>query len=336
VEAADPAYPIAVEASITAVGSDRPKPEAGPPDNTRERTGEPVALAAGITESVGEIMAREKAAPPSHPTRPREKYPEFEQELQPQEDPSAPAVSHWPPIVDSKSTKSPAAPLFGPPDLPQTLGTSFKAAGISEAPFIPPDSMGDVGPTQILIHVNGLIRTYTKSGVADGALNATDAQFWTSVAGPQGISDPEVRYDRLSGRWFVLAISIAESVNNKIVLAVSSGPTITSQSSFTFYFFNVGVPSPSDSTSFCDYPSLGVDANAVYTGCNMFASTGSFRWTSAFVVQKSSVLSGGPIVVTGFGNITSGVTAGPYAPAAWTTMTPRRPRVISSAPTSTC
>ena len=141
-------------------------------------------------------------------------------------------------------------------------------------------------------------------------MNATDAVFWASVT--TGISDPEVRYDRLSGRWFVLAITIAEAANNKIVLAVSSGPTITGQASFTFYSFPIGTPIPADVGNFCDYPSLGVDANALYTGCNMFTTT--YQHSSVFVIRKSSVTGGGPIVVTGFGNVDGGGTAGPYAP----------------------
>ena len=35
------------------------------------------------------------------------------------------------------------------------MGTTFKGMTLSDAGFIPPDSMGDVGPTQILVHTNG-------------------------------------------------------------------------------------------------------------------------------------------------------------------------------------
>src|SRR5262245_1384640 len=226
-------------------------------------------------------------------------------DLELKEDPNAPPpMSHWPPIQNAPSSSLLAPEL---PNLPQTVGTSFKGVGISESGFIPPDSMGDVGPTQILMEVNGRIKVFSKTGVL-GGLNASDSSFWASVA--SGVSDPQVRYDRLSGRWFVLGITL-ESTNNKIVLAVSSGPTITNAASFTFYSFNIGTPAPADAGCFCDYPGFGIDANALYTGCNMF--TCSFH-TSAFVIRKSSVLSGGPIVVTGFPNIGNSSFAGPYAP----------------------
>ena len=73
------------------------------------------------------------------------------------------------------------------------------------------------------MHVNGRIKSFTKDGAPFGALNATDAAFWGSVA-PTGVADPEVRYDRLSGRWFLMGITVDEWVNNKIAIAVSDGP----------------------------------------------------------------------------------------------------------------
>lgn len=283
---------------------------AQPAAGSEEIVGVPVTLGHGITETVDRIMQRERSAAHTLPAVPRATHKQFRLDREPHEDPNAPPVSErravpW--------TREKQAALLGPASLPQSVATSFKAVGIEDAPYIPPDSMGDVGPTQIVVHINGRIRSFTKAGVADGALDASDAVFWASVA-PGGITDPEVRYDRLSGRWILLTISIAEATNNRVVLAVSSGSTIVSSASFTFYFFNVGTAAPTDATSFCDYPGLGIDNNAIYTGCNMFSSAGSFRWTSAFVIRKSSVLSGGPIVVTGFSTIATTSVAGPYSP----------------------
>jgi hypothetical protein len=305
INAIDPVYPITLRAELTA-GTHR-ESEMGSLDAPAlgEAVGVPVTLQPGITVTVAEIMERERLAPSLLGVVPRETHHEMELDWELKEDPNAPPpMSHWPPI-ENATTSSLLAP--GEPNLPQTVGTSFKGVGISESGFIPPDSMGDVGPTQVLMEVNGRIKVFSKTGTV-GGLNASDASFWSSVA--SGVSDPQVRYDRLSGRWFVLGITL-ESSNNKIVLAVSSGPTITSAASFTFYQFNIGTPAPADAGCFCDYPGFGIDANALYTGCNMF--TCSFH-TSAFVIRKSSVLSGGPIVVTGFPNIGNASFAGPYAP----------------------
>ena len=202
----------------------------------------------GVTETVAQIMARQRAADAANPgqSQPRLTKPWLDYATVPlkRANPDAPDVSQWPP--------APAGAASVEPRSPQTVGVTFKGVDLSESLYIPPDSMGDVGPTQVLMHENGRIKLFDKAGNADAGLNATDAVFWASVAA--GISDPEVRYDRLSGRWFINAISIAETTNNRIVIAVSSDATITSQSSFTFYYFNVGTVASGDAASFCDYP----------------------------------------------------------------------------------
>jgi hypothetical protein len=190
---------------------------------------------------------------------------------------------------------------------------NFKGVGLSESGFIPPDSMGDVGPTQILMHENGRIKVFDKTG-ALGTLNVSDATFWASVRGASQPSDPEVRYDRLTGRWIVLAVNTAAS-NNRVMLAwTAPNATITSTASFTFTFF-VG-PAAGDGTNcFDDYPTLGVDVNALYIGGNMFCGTPTqtFAHSSVAVIPKTPLFAGSGTVFQ-FLNVTGGVTAGPYAP----------------------
>ncbi|HZN04030.1 MAG TPA: hypothetical protein VFD06_10655, partial [Candidatus Polarisedimenticolia bacterium] len=192
-------------------------------------------------------------------------------------------------------------------------GVSFRAVStaLGESPFVPPDSMGDIGPTQILVHVNGRIRVFDRNGVI-GPLNSNNNNFWEAVRNGFRLSDPNVRYDRLSGRWFLVMMNL-ETVNNRIVLAVSDGPTITGSTGFTLFYFNVGI-APAEAANVCDYPGVGVDAHAVTIGCNMYSSAGSFQHSTVYVVRKSSLLSGGPIVVTPFVNVTGGITAGPWSP----------------------
>src|SRR4029077_12572640 len=56
-----------------------------------------------------------------------------------------------------------------------------------------------------------------------------------------------------------------------------------------------------DANQFADYPTLGVDAPALYIGVNMFtSSSGGSQGRTGFVVNKASLVSGGPIIVTSF------------------------------------
>ncbi len=213
------------------------------------------------------------------------------------------------------------------PFAPQTIGLNFDTVtGPTENGAFPPDTMGAAGPTQVFIFLNGRLRTFNKTtGAADGVVNADPDVFFASVMTPVSppvvlnfTSDPMVRYDRLSGRWFLSIIDVpcttptcSTTAANRWLLAVSdaaSAGTITGGTVWTFYFFQT------DAANFCDYPSLGVDSLALYTGCNMFTPAGAFVGTNGYVIRKTSVLSGGPLVQTTFPNLAAGIGAGPFAP----------------------
>ncbi len=276
--------------------------------------------AMGISETVDEAMARQRIAD-AQPAKPYRVMPEHDvdRENLPQNT-DAPAISQWPPQTDS-DRPAPA------PGSPQTVSTNFKGPMLSETGAFPPDTMGAVGPTQFLVFVNGRIRSFTKAGTADGVLDLDPDLFFapvmTAVAPPIVLnftSDPQVRYDRLSGRWFMSIIDVpctngtcTHTAPNRWLLAVSdaaSNGTITGSTLWTKFFFQA------DGSNFCDYPSLGVDVNALYTGCNMFTTPApSFTGTNGYVVRKSSVLGAGPIVVTKFaGLVPSFSSDGPYTP----------------------
>lgn len=256
----------------------------------------------GITETVNQIMARETGiretnlacieadAGPIYPDR---------RNLQ--QNPLSPAVASFP--INTA--------IQGPilPSSPQTLGTSFAGAGrtLDGISAVPPDNMGAIGPTQYITIVNGKIKTFNKStGTLDGFLNTTDANFWTSVSNAVGVSDPRIRYDRKTGRWFVVEINVSNTLN-RIMIAVSSGPNITGTASFTFYQF-------STASGFDDYPTFGIDENALYIGTNNFSSSvGTFVKTNGYVIRKSDILTG-TLTVTSFPGLGTASTAGPYTP----------------------
>jgi hypothetical protein len=274
-----------------------------------ETVGVPWTGAPGISETVAEIMAREAEAARGPQRAPRPARPPHRRLAPLRTHPSSPAVSSWP--VREASL---AAPLS-----PQPVGLSFKAISLRsphESSFIPPDSVGDVGPTQIMAATNGRVKVFDRTGSV-GGLNADIDLFFTSVSGGVGITDPQVRYDRLSGRWFVIAVTI--DTPNRFVIAVSSGATITGSTSFTFYGFQhdlVGPTPNSDTGGFADYDGLGVDRSALYIGTNTFNASGTaFLGATGFVVNKAALLAG-TLTVTAFRQMAGPTTAspGPYSP----------------------
>jgi len=257
----------------------------------------------GIIETVARLMAREAA-------NKKKKIKPVEEEIEPMypdrknipQNPLSPATPSFP--FDAGNIAATA-----PTENSLTAGLSFTGAGrnLDGIGSIPPDNMGAIGPTQYITIVNGKIKTFNKTtGVLDGFLNITDATFWTSVRNGSGTSDPRIRYDRKTGRWFVVEINVAASLN-RIMIAVSSGPNITGTGSFTFFQF--AAPS-----GFDDYPTLGIDDNALYIGTNNFtSSTGTFAQTNGYVIRKSTLLTG-TLNVTAFLGLVVGAGAGPLTP----------------------
>jgi hypothetical protein len=164
----------------------------------------------------------------------------------------------------------------------------------------------------VLTIANGRVKVFGKNGVV-GGLNVSMDVFFNSVRNGSGTSDPQVRYDRTSGRFIATCINV--STPNRVLFAVSSGTTITNQSSFTFFFFQQDQVVPVGNTGqFADYPKTGVDASAIYIGANMFSGN-NYVGTTGWVVQKTSVLGSGPIVATAFRGLAPSASAeGPESP----------------------
>src|SRR5262245_53729741 len=97
-----------------------------------------------------------------------------------------------------------------------SIGTSFLSTTLPEAGLVPPDGSGDVGPSQILVATNGRIKVFDKTGSLGGLNEATDV-FFASVRNGTSTSNPRVRYDRLSGRWFVTMIN-SDAPANRILI----------------------------------------------------------------------------------------------------------------------
>jgi peptidase C25-like protein len=268
--------------------------------------------------TTADIMA-EQAARPAQESK-RLLRPEFEHDRDGITDGQpALAANQWP--LPDKS--APVAQTGAP----QTLGTQFDGAtGPTETGAFPPDTMGTVGPTQVVVFLNGRLRTFNKTtGVADGVINADSDVFFASVITPPGAgevsftSDPMIRFDRLSNRWFLVIIDVvlnaatgATTKANRVLIAVNdaaSNGTISGSTVWTFYQFQ------GDATLFTDYESLGIDASALYIGGDMFSLAGAFNSTKGFVIPKAPALTASPLTVWAFtGLVATPTGAGPFAP----------------------
>ncbi len=278
----------------------------------------------GITVTVADMIAYDRAHPqPDGLSEQKETENEVDRENLPQA-PGAVPIAQYPPSgelateqADSSKqadeTEDGNTKKINPTiDAPQTIGTQFDTDSVSSA--IPPDTVGCVGPSGYLAATNQVVKYFNKAGAQQWSVSSST--FWNSVRNGSGTSDPHVVYDRLSGRFFLCILNLATP--NRILVGVSNNSNPTTSSSFTFYFFQhdtVGTTPNTDTGGFADYPTLGVDANALYIGDNVFNAAGTaFLGCTGFVIRKSSVTTGGPIVVTAFRNICTSGGAGIYTP----------------------
>ena len=130
--------------------------------------------------------------------------------------------------------------------------------------FIPPDTMGAVGKTQFVSVLNGGVGVFDK-GTGEALSKISDVQFWAN-AGLVGTSgDPRVMYHAQTDRWIVAAFGASPK---DLQIAVSdTHDALGGWKAVTFEGFSSGFVNP-----VADYPTLALDANAVYIGTNNFGA----------------------------------------------------------------
>lgn len=179
-----------------------------------------------------------------------------------------------------------------------SIGANFSGSTLLQSGFIPPDTMGAIGPDDYVELLNGRYARYTKAGVLQ---NSSDLNtFWnTALAAGGGGSvqgsyafDPRVMYDRHSGRWFATAVDALNSASSGILVGVTTGsdPSPTNWRGFRFAADPFGL-------RWADYPTIGINDTWVTISNNMFGLSGTVDPSiSVLTIPKSSLVGGTPSV----------------------------------------
>ena len=222
--------------------------------------------------------------------------------------PASPAVSSY----QSSNTNTPAGTL-GVGNL--TVLSNFLSTTISEgAGYFPPDCNGDISTfSQMMLAVNGKLKVYNIPSATGTALTTTQLSSPTSLAAPvlymnidsfftngslgiTKITDPHVRFDRFSKRWFIIAQdnTATHTANNYICVAVSNAASaLTTASTFSVYYILSTTNDPTAATDWFDYPTLGIDKYALYVSGNILdKTTRNNLGSTLFVIRKDLLLTG--------------------------------------------
>ncbi len=156
--------------------------------------------------------------------------------------------------------------------------------------YVPPDVQVAAGPNHVIEMVNALGRISTKQGTV--AETFTLHAFFGAVS-TDFLSDPKVRFDASSGRWFA---TITDVTTSSILLEVSASDDPTG--AWNPYAFRA-------SAGCADQPLLGIDEGTVVLSANDFSSctarNPSYVGVDYWVVNKTDLLSGASARSSRFG-----------------------------------
>lgn len=205
------------------------------------------------------------------------------------------------------------------------IGTNVTGTSLSDLPalnggfgFIPPDTMGAVGPNHFVEILNGAYSVYDKSGALVGS-RISQTQFWTNAGvtglsnpggGGVGTGDPRILFDPSSQRWFAVGFTSGGSLPNNLLVAVSKSADPTA--GFTGFKIQNG----SNPGTFADFPMVGINQSGLYISTNNFTSGNASTSTGVLVVPKADLLLATPTVanakqVTNIDPNTTGFSAQP-------------------------
>ncbi len=215
--------------------------------------------------------------------------------------------------------ENPVPPIpIGPPDLATTvpLGTNLgftrvaprsQFPGINATGWVPPDPNLAVGATHVVQVVNSAVAFFQKStGVKTFQQNMFGASGWFgSVGAGDFVFDPKCFYDKVSGRFFVLALELADPTVSKLLIAVSDD----GDPNGTWFKYRIEARLTVGANNYwMDYPGFGSNKDAVVCCGNMFAMSGStgFAGVQFISMKKAPMLTGAPTTVTSLVDPNSG------------------------------
>lgn len=153
------------------------------------------------------------------------------------------------------------------------IGQNFAGSDNSSTGITPADGDGAIGPNHFVEFINGAFAIYNKTNGTRVRL-ISDAQFWANagviLSSDATISDPRVIYDPTVQRWFASQIDFNSSVGDPTLYANNFLLAVSDTADPRGSWHGVRFVADPDTGYFADFPTLGLDANAVYISGDMF------------------------------------------------------------------
>ncbi len=184
-------------------------------------------------------------------------------------------------VMDTSGSSDSTNPPAGPETF--TVGANFTAVTIEEqsnilgANSIPPDTMGAVGPNHVVVILNGSFSLHDRTGTRL-EFERQDS-FWTTALTNSNNPnptvddsfDPRILFDPASDRWFAVAVEERMSDASSFLVGVTTGndPSLANWRGFR-------IDADSGNEEWADFPTIGLDDDALYISANMVMGTDGF------------------------------------------------------------
>jgi len=156
--------------------------------------------------------------------------------------------------------------------------------------WYPPDPQIGVGPSHVVVVVNGGVRVFDRSGSV--LYDNTLAGFFSPIyPGYGNVFDPKVAYDPLARRWYILAVYVSYSPDSAFYyLAVSQTPNPLG--GWYYYALDATLDGSTPTSNLADYPGLGYNDKWIVLTSNQFTFSWSYQYGKVRVLDKAAALSG--------------------------------------------
>jgi uncharacterized protein YjdB len=226
----------------------------------------------------------------AHPQPLKRKEVENEEDDEPR--PVHPQITDASQLHRRRMPEAPVTGSFSPtPYLPVSASPAdtFEST-LDNGTSIPPDTHGAVDANYCVTTINTAVRIQTRTGGVVSTV--TLDQFWTPVLPGGGSFDPRVHYDPYTHRWFIVAVSGANSSASSVLLAVSQ----TSNPTGSWWMYKItAVPG---GAYWLDFPNVGFNKKWLVVTGNLFGS--SYGGAKVYVFNKASLMSGVGATYTSF------------------------------------
>ena len=184
--------------------------------------------------------------------------------------------------------RAPAAPG------PVVSTPAFSWQGLQDTGQEPPSPDIAVGPSDVLMVVNGGIGQFTRTGTLK-KLNTLQDWFSDvlSATCPANcfVYDPWIVYDQLHGRFLLLASAALTNpqarTSSYLLLSVSNGATYAG--GWKNWAMSASLDGSVLTQNWGDFWHLGFDSVAIYLSGNMYNVSGNFQYAKMRVLKKSDV-----------------------------------------------